>query len=96
LFALGGGPLFVCATTTALGRVGQHEAGLVSGVVNTSNQLGAAICVAVASTVAAAGLTHTPSIDGYTNAFTVFTVAAVVAAVLSLRLAPSGTPQMTG
>jgi EmrB/QacA subfamily drug resistance transporter len=96
LFALGGGPLFVCATTSALGRVGQHEAGLVSGVVNTFNQLGAAICVAVASTVAAAGLTHTPSIDGFTDAFTVFTVVAAVAAVLSLRLVPSGTPQMTG
>src|SRR5215207_2700676 len=54
VFALGGGPLFVCATTTALGRVSLHEAGLVSGVVNTFNQLGAAICVAVASTAAAA------------------------------------------
>src|SRR5215218_4882466 len=96
LFALGGGPLFVCATTSALGRVGQHEAGLVSGVVNTFNQLGAAICVAVASTVAAAGLTHTPSLDGFTDAFIVFTVVAAVAAVVSLRLVPSGTPQMTG
>jgi EmrB/QacA subfamily drug resistance transporter len=96
VFALGGGPLFVCATTTALGRVGRHEAGLVSGIVNTFNQLGAAICVAVASTVAAAGLTSTPSIDGFTDAFTVFTVVAAVAAVLSLRLVPSGTPQMTG
>jgi MFS family permease len=96
LFALGGGPLFVCATTSALGRVGQHEAGLVSGVVNTFNQLGAAICVALASTVAAAGLTRTPSLDGFTDAFTLFTVVAAVAAVLSLRLVPSGTPQMTG
>jgi EmrB/QacA subfamily drug resistance transporter len=96
MFAFGGGPLFVCATTSALGRVGQHEAGLVSGIVNTFNQLGAAISVAAASTVAAAGLTHAPSIDGFTDAFTVFTVAAAVAAVLSLRLVPSGTPQMTG
>jgi EmrB/QacA subfamily drug resistance transporter len=96
VFALGGGPLFVAATTAALGRVSLHEAGLVSGVVQTFNQLGAAICVAVASTVAAAGLTGTPSIDGFTDAFTVFTVAAAVAAVASLRLVPSGTPQMTG
>jgi EmrB/QacA subfamily drug resistance transporter len=96
LFALGGGPLFVCATTSALGRVGLHEAGLVSGIVNTFNQLGAAICVAVASTVAAAGLTHTPSLDAFTDAFAVFTVVAAVAAVVSLRLVPSGTPQMTG
>jgi EmrB/QacA subfamily drug resistance transporter len=96
VFALGGGPLFVAATTSALGRAGQHEAGLVSGVVQTFNQLGAAICVAVASTVAAAGLTSTPSIDGFTGAFTVFTVVAAVAAVLALRLVPSATPQMTG
>src|SRR5215204_5277499 len=96
VFALGGGPLFVCATTSALGRAGQHEAGVVSGVVQTCNQLGAAICVAVASTVAAAGLTSTPSIDGFTDAFTVFTLAAAVAAMLSLRLVPSGKPQMTG
>ena len=96
LFALGGGPLFVCATTSALGRVAQHQAGLVSGVVNTFNQLGAAICVAMASTIAAAGLTRTPSLHGFTDAFTVFTVVAAAAAVLSLRLVPSGTPQMTG
>jgi MFS family permease len=96
VFALGGGPLFVCATTSALGRAGQHEAGVVSGVVQTFNQLGAAICVAVASTVAAAGLTSTPSIDGFTDAFTVFTLVAAAAAVLSLRLVPSGKPQLTG
>jgi EmrB/QacA subfamily drug resistance transporter len=95
VFSLGGGPLFVAATTAALGRAGQHEAGLISGVVQTFNQLGAAICVALASTIAAAGLTSTPSIDGFTDAFTVFTVVPAVAVVLSLRLVPSGTPQMT-
>jgi EmrB/QacA subfamily drug resistance transporter len=96
VFALGGGPLFVTATTTALGRVDLREAGLVSGIVNTFNQLGAAICVAVASTVAAAGLTSTPSIDGFTDAFTAFTIVAAVAAVISLRLVPPGKPHMTG
>jgi MFS family permease len=44
---------------------------------------------------AAAGLTSTPSIDGFTDAFTVFTIVAAVVAVLSLRLVPSGAPQMT-
>ena len=63
---------------------------MVSGVVYTFPELAAAICVAVASTVAAAGLTHTPSIDGFTDAFTVFAIAAAVAAVLSLRLVPPG------
>ena len=78
----------------ALGRIGLHEVGLVSGMVSTFNQLGAAICVAVASTVAAVGLTSTPSIEGFTDAYTVFTVVAAVAAVVSLRLVPSGMPQV--
>jgi EmrB/QacA subfamily drug resistance transporter len=92
VFALGGGSLFVAATTSALGRAAEHEAGLVSGVVYTFHELGAATCAAVASTVAAAGLASTPSVDGFTDAFTVFTVIAAVAAVLALRLTPSGTP----
>jgi MFS family permease len=96
MFALGGGPLFVCATTSALGRAAQHEAGLLSGVVYTFHELGAAICIAVASTTAAAGLARIPSIEGFTDAFTVFAILAAVAAVLSLRLIPSRKPQMTG
>ena len=43
----------------------------------------------MASTVAAVGLTSTPSIEGFTDAYTVFTVVAAVAAVVSLRLVPS-------
>ncbi|WP_433510949.1 MFS transporter [Nonomuraea sp. CA-143628] len=96
LFALGGAPVFVAATTAALGRVTQHEAGLVSGMVYTFNPTGSAIFVAVGSTVAAPGLTSTPSIEGFTNVFTMFTVVAAVAAGVSLVLAPSGKPQMTG
>lgn len=96
LFALGGAPVFVAATTAALGRVAQHEAGLVSGMVYTFNPIGSAIFVAVGSTVAATGLTNTPSIEGFTNAYTLFTAVAAVAAAVSLVLAPSGKPQMTG
>ncbi len=96
VFGLGGGPLFVCATTTALGRVNLFEAGLVSGIINTFNQLGGAICVAVASTLAAAGLTSTPSIDGFTDAFTVFTIVPVVAAALALVLIPPTKAKPTG
>ena len=95
VFGLGGGPLFVAATTTALAQVSRREAGLVWGIVTTCNQLGAATCVAVASTVAAAGLTSTPSIEGFTDAFTRFAIIAAAAAVLSLRLLPSRTPHTT-
>src|SRR4029450_4085213 len=51
VFALGGGPLFVAATTAALGHAGQHEAGLISGVVQTFSQLGVAICGGRASSI---------------------------------------------
>jgi MFS family permease len=96
LFGLGGGPVFVAATTAALGRVAQHEAGLVSGMVYTFNPTGSAMFVAVGSTIAAAGLTSTPSVEGFTDAYTVFTVVAAVAAAVSLVLAPSRKPHMTG
>ena len=45
--------------------------------------------------VAAAGLTSTPSIEGFTDAFTRFAIIAAAAAVLSLRLPPSRTPHTT-
>ncbi|MGW4796805.1 MFS transporter [Nonomuraea sp. NPDC004297] len=96
LFALGGAPVFVAATTAALGRVTQEEAGLVSGMVYTFNPTGSAIFVAVGSTVAASALAVTPSIEGFTNVYTMFTVVAAVAAAVSLVLVPSGKPQMTG
>jgi EmrB/QacA subfamily drug resistance transporter len=94
--AAGVGPVFVTATTSALAHVEHTEAGLASGVINTFHELGAAIGVAVASTVAAAGLSDAPSIGGFTDAFTVFAIAAAAAAVLSLWLVPPGKPEMTG
>src|SRR3712207_2557843 len=62
----------------------QNETVLLSG------RVGQGAGAALLSPAAAAGLTRTPSIDGFTDAFTVFTVVAVVAAVLSLRLVPPG------
>ncbi|MEV5569852.1 MFS transporter [Spirillospora sp. NPDC052269] len=94
--AAGVGPVFVTATTSALAHVTHSEAGLVSGVVNTFHELGAAIGVALASTLAASGIAAAPSVDGFTRAYTAFAVTAGVAAVLSLWLVPPGKPEMTG
>src|SRR5256886_915010 len=57
------GPFFVAGAGTAfafipvsiagLAGITEHEAGLASGLLNTSQQVGGAICVAIASTVAA-------------------------------------------
>jgi EmrB/QacA subfamily drug resistance transporter len=94
--AAGVGPVFVAASTSALAHIEHAEAGLASGVINTFHELGAAMGVAVASTIAATGLADVPSIDGFTTAFTVSAIAAAVAAFASLWLVPPGKPQMTG
>ena len=65
------GPFFVAGAGTAfgfipisiagLGGVAEHEAGLASGLLNTTQQLGGAIGVALASTIAA---THLKTLTG--------------------------------
>ncbi|MFF9807681.1 MFS transporter [Streptomyces coeruleorubidus] len=93
--SLGLGAVFVTATTTALGMVDHHEAGLASGVVNTFHEVGGSIGVAVVSTVAASGI-ESGALGGFTDAFTLCTVAAVTSAAVALGLVPRGKPQMSG
>ncbi|PWI12827.1 MFS transporter [Streptomyces sp. Act143] len=92
---LGLGAVFVTATTTALGMVDRHEAGLASGVVNTFHEVGGSIGVAVVSTIAASGI-DSGSAGGFRDAFTACTVAAAASAAVSLGLVPRGRPQLTG
>ncbi|WP_395110203.1 MFS transporter [Actinomadura sp. SCN-SB] len=94
--AAGVGPVFVTATTSALAYVHHGEEGLASGVINTFHELGGAIGVATASTLAAAGLTDAPSINGFTDAFTATAIAAAVTTALAFAMVPPGKPQMTG
>ena len=44
---------FIPVSIAGLAGVGEHEAGLASGLINTSQQLGGAVGVAIASTIAA-------------------------------------------
>ncbi|MCC5575458.1 MFS transporter [Microtetraspora sp. AC03309] len=87
--SVGLGAVFVSATTTALSLVARHESGLASGVVNTFHELGGAIGVAVASSLAAPSLIG-GTVTGFTNGFTAWAVTAVISAVVALGLLPSG------
>ncbi|WP_309051944.1 MFS transporter [Streptomyces sp.] len=93
--SLGLGAVFVSATTTALGLVAPHEAGLASGIVNTFHELGGSVGVAVASTLAL-GATSLPRPDGFTAALTLCAAAAAATALTAPFLIPRGTPHVTG
>ncbi|MFB7356331.1 MFS transporter [Streptomyces gardneri] len=92
--SFGLGAVFVAATTTALGLITPHEAGLASGIVNTFHEVGGSIGVAAVSTLALT--TTTGSIAGFTTAFTLCTATAATAALTAPFLIPRGTPRPTG
>jgi MFS family permease len=97
LIGLGAGLAFMPLLTIGMANVPAADAGLASGIINTSMQMSAAIGVAVLGTVAtdrthtltAQGTGHTAALlGGYHVAFTVATgsvVAAMIAALLLLR-----------
>ncbi|MFG2901560.1 hypothetical protein ACGFZH_31315 [Streptomyces zaomyceticus] len=92
--AFGLGAVFVTATTTALGLIDPHEAGLASGIVNTFHELGGSIGVAIVSTLALTATAPTPA--GLTTAYTVCALTAAAAAPASLLLIPRGRARSTG
>src|SRR5207244_13086051 len=88
---------FIPVTIGGLAGVGEHEAGLASGLVNTTQQLGGALGVAVSSTVAtshfngllhAGDSTHQALAGGFQWAFWVcgtIALAAIPVALLVVR-----------
>ncbi len=95
LAAVGLGFAFVPQTIAAVSGVGEHEAGLASGLINTSQQIGGALGLALLSTVAftqiddaAAGAAPNPSVltDGYADAFMVGSGVALLGLVATLTL----------
>jgi EmrB/QacA subfamily drug resistance transporter len=73
LAAAGLGLVFVSDTIAAVSGVPDREAGLASGLINTSQQVGGALGLAVLSTIAnsVTGSAHTPAAltDGFQSAF---------------------------
>ena len=95
LIAVGIGFSFVPISIAALAGVHPSEAGLASGLINTSQQVGGALGIAALSTIAtsrtsgklAAGLSLKPAlVDGFTLAFLVGVGIAAVGVLVALTL----------
>ena len=98
LLSLGMGLVFVPLSATALFGVGNHDAGVASAVLNTSQQIGGAIGVAFLNTIATSataayivanqtqGPTPEAIVEGFTRAFTYSAVILAVAGVIWVSL----------
>jgi EmrB/QacA subfamily drug resistance transporter len=87
-FVAGGfglGLSFVAITIAALQGVDRSDAGVASGLINTSRQVGGALGIAIATAVASSSAGHattTAALDhGYSTALEIFTFVLAVAAV---------------
>jgi EmrB/QacA subfamily drug resistance transporter len=87
LFALGLAFSFVPVTIAALAQVEAHDAGLASGLINTNQQIGGAIGVALASTIFST-TSRVPSVvvSGFQDAFWALIGLAVLGAILAFVL----------
>ena len=103
LAGIGLGFSFVPVTIAALVGVEQAEAGIASGIINTSQQIGGALGTAVLSTVAFTraadyATSHAPTpqlplfaaVDGYSAAFLVGAILAIAGVVATLTMVPGG------
>jgi MFS family permease len=92
LAAIGLGLAFVTSTIAAVSGVDQEEAGLASGLINTSQQVGGALGLAVLATVAnsttnsAAGPPAQALTEGFQDAFLAGAGIALLGLVLTLVL----------
>jgi EmrB/QacA subfamily drug resistance transporter len=97
VFAIGGGMSFVPATIAAVSGVSERDSGLASGLINTTQQIGGALGLAILSTIATshtqdvaatAGSRAAALTDGFQVALIGCAVVVFAAAVLAALLTP--------
>ena len=93
--SIGVGVCMVANTSLATTGIAHHEAGLVSGLVNSARQIGGSIGLAALATAAASAATASGAgspvgalVAGYDRAFLITAVLALVAAVVAAAFAP--------
>jgi MFS family permease len=101
VLALGMGQCFVPLTVTAVAGVKDNETGLASALLNTAQQIGGAVGLAVLGTVSASAISRqlasshghlsaasvaSATTHGYTDAFTAAAVLTVAAFIVSLTV----------
>jgi EmrB/QacA subfamily drug resistance transporter len=103
VMGLGGGSTFVPLLTIAMADVPPRDAGIASGIMNVSMQLGAALGLALLGALAehrtaaqvADGVSHAAAqMSGYHLAFALGAATSVVGLVLTLLVLRSPTPQV--
>ena len=90
--SVGLGGLFVVSSVSAFSTVAPEETGITSGALSTFHELGAAIGVSAASSIAAASLTGSGT-EGITTTFGVAALVALAAALISTAALPGRTPR---
>jgi EmrB/QacA subfamily drug resistance transporter len=90
LAAIGLGFAFVTSTIAAVSGIAEHEAGLASGLINTSQQIGGALGLAILSAISISviGTSHAPAdlTEGFQAAFLAGAGFAVLGLVATLTL----------
>lgn len=91
--AVGLGAVYVGASTTTLADAAHHEAGIASGILSTFHEFGAALGVALTSSLAAASISGTSG-QGITRGLT-FATATALGAALVAQVALARRPRQT-
>jgi EmrB/QacA subfamily drug resistance transporter len=96
LAGFGIGATLVAAMTTSFVGVADEDAGLASGLVNTSHEVGFAVGVSILSAVAGASLAGGQGVAGFQGAFVAAAAIALAAIGASVVLLPGDRPRIPG